>query len=89
MTTPKRRSGVPDPQAAVRVATFERAMAVFNAEIGLKVAASLEQMYRLKVQPLERKIAWLETPFHKKMWLHAKGWWAALRPTVGAAGNPR
>ena len=61
--------GLPDPQAAVRVAHFERAIGNLMVEIGGKTAFLLEEYDRRYVEPIRQRVAYLELPFYRRWWL--------------------
>lgn len=74
-----------DPQAAVRVGAFERALEGFNREIATKTALLLTEYHRRKVEPLQRRIEYLELPWYKKLLLWAKNRAFQLEPVLPPA----
>lgn len=67
----ERRIAGPDPRATVRAGKLDKTLEQFNEEMGGKVAQSIMTYHNRYVAPLERRIAWLELPWYRKLWLNA------------------
>lgn len=66
-----RRIAGPDPRGTVRIAALERTLQALVEEIGGKQAQWGVVFHNNYVAPLERRIAWLELPWYRKLWLNA------------------
>lgn len=86
------------PQKTVRVGAFERRMDRIHAEIEGRqkdtewtISCVLAEYHERFVEPLEAKIAWLETPWWRRVWVRVRGWaargCALVRRLAGTAAQ--
>jgi hypothetical protein len=77
-----------DPQQALRVAQFERAMQAFNEEMGIKMAHAFYAFHREHMQPIIDRLAYLDLPWYAKVWHWMKRQRAAFRLWIESEQNP-
>ena len=59
-------------QGVVRKGSLERVLMEHDAKIGVKMSLAMRIWYEQCVVPLEKRVAWLELPIYKRLWLRAK-----------------
>lgn len=60
-------------QGAVRAHKLKRKLTEHDAEIGVKMSATLRIWYEELIEPLEKRVAWLEMPLWKRAWKRLRG----------------
>ena len=73
----------PRSRIPVRVGALEATLMKFRVEllneIGAKTAVLVERYHAMKVEPLLKRLAWLEKPVWRRAWIRASEGWAQFR----------
>jgi hypothetical protein len=62
----------------VRVAGLMRSLEAFNEEVGKKTALSMAEYDRKRIEPLVRRLVWLEKPLVARAWVRCGEAWERL-----------
>ena len=68
------RSGQSRGRQTARISHVESALDDHNKETAKKMALVLKEFHLKYVTPLEQRVAWLETPWYRRLFLRTRGW---------------